>query len=158
MSVIFVLLFSSIPYNVNFPDIPVLTTLLAADVISDAILIFAPLQLVWRTTLSRAQKIRITAIFSTTFITTAVSMNHVYFVLEKGGLEEALAAVIQVRHFIFYAMFFQSPSSFPKLGWCMHQLAGCSSDHASFASPTMPFTEIFSQAFMYPLIGTLSAS
>lgn len=76
----------------------------------------------------------------------------------KGRLAGGFSCCNTGTPFHFYAMFFQCPSSFPKLGWCMHQLAGCSSDHASFASPTMPFTEIFSQAFMYPLIGTLSAS
>ncbi|KAF8164765.1 hypothetical protein B0H34DRAFT_670777 [Crassisporium funariophilum] len=65
------------------------------DVACDAILILAPLRLAWKTNLSRAQKIRIMAIFSTTFITTAISMNHVYFVLKTGGLPEALAAVLQ---------------------------------------------------------------
>ena len=68
-----------------------------ADVISDAILILAPVRLVWKTKLSAAQKIRVMAIFSTTLITTAVSLNHAYFVLKWGGLREALAAVLQVR-------------------------------------------------------------
>jgi len=65
------------------------------DVISDAILILAPVRLVWKTKLSAAQKIRVMAIFSTTLMTTAVSLNHAYFVLKWGGLREALAAVLQ---------------------------------------------------------------
>ncbi|KAF8905800.1 hypothetical protein CPB84DRAFT_1771225 [Gymnopilus junonius] len=65
------------------------------DVISDAILILAPVMLVWKTKLSSAQKIRIMAVFSTTLMTTAVSLNHAYFVLKWGGLREALAAVLQ---------------------------------------------------------------
>ncbi|KDR73778.1 hypothetical protein GALMADRAFT_100630 [Galerina marginata CBS 339.88] len=65
------------------------------DVLSDAILVFAPLRLVWHTKLSKPQKIRVTAIFSTTLISTAVSLNHAFFVLRRGGLQEALAAVLQ---------------------------------------------------------------
>ncbi|KDR74311.1 hypothetical protein GALMADRAFT_211910 [Galerina marginata CBS 339.88] len=65
------------------------------DVVSDAILILAPVRLVWKTKLSAAQKVRVMAIFSTTLITTAVSLNHAYFVLKWGGLQEALAAILQ---------------------------------------------------------------
>ncbi|KIJ40421.1 hypothetical protein M422DRAFT_173811, partial [Sphaerobolus stellatus SS14] len=65
------------------------------DVLCDAFLIFVPLRLVWNIRLTRAQKIRITAIFSTTIVTTCVSMNHAFFVLRAGGLKEALAAIVQ---------------------------------------------------------------
>ncbi|KIJ32979.1 hypothetical protein M422DRAFT_130661, partial [Sphaerobolus stellatus SS14] len=65
------------------------------EVLCDAFLIFVPLRLVWNIRLTRAQKIRITAIFSTTIVTTCVSMNHAFFVLRAGGLKEALAAIVQ---------------------------------------------------------------
>ncbi|KAF9545339.1 hypothetical protein CPC08DRAFT_392912 [Agrocybe pediades] len=65
------------------------------DVLSDAILVFAPIRLVWRIRLTGAQKIRVIAIFSTTLVSTAISLNHAYFVLKWGGLQEALAAVMQ---------------------------------------------------------------
>ena len=68
----------------------------SADVISDAILIFAPVRLVWRVRLSLPQKIRATAIFSATTLSTAVSLYHASWVLRDGGLNEAMAAVIQV--------------------------------------------------------------
>ncbi|KIJ23914.1 hypothetical protein M422DRAFT_275417 [Sphaerobolus stellatus SS14] len=55
------------------------------DVLCDAFLIFVPLCL----------KIRITAIFSTTIVTTCVSMSHAFFVLRAGELKEALAAIVQ---------------------------------------------------------------
>ena len=45
--------------------------------------------------LTKAQKIRIAAIFSTTILTTAFALNHAYFVF-KGGIKEALAAILQV--------------------------------------------------------------
>ncbi|KAH9483246.1 hypothetical protein JR316_0005350 [Psilocybe cubensis] len=67
------------------------------DVLSDAILILAPIQLVWRINLDYQQKIRVVAIFSTTLATTAISLNHAYFVLKWGGLPELLAAVLQNR-------------------------------------------------------------
>ncbi|PPQ82833.1 hypothetical protein CVT25_009208 [Psilocybe cyanescens] len=83
----------------NHPQCPLGTNVAVAqvitDVLSDAILILAPTRLVWRTKLSHAQKIRVIAIFSTTLITTAISLNHAYFVLKWGGLQEALAAVLQ---------------------------------------------------------------
>ncbi|PCH34899.1 hypothetical protein WOLCODRAFT_139640 [Wolfiporia cocos MD-104 SS10] len=65
------------------------------DVISDAILIIAPVRMVWGVRLSRAQKIRLIAIFSTTMITTAVGLDHAYWILKNGGLVEVLAAVIE---------------------------------------------------------------
>jgi len=65
-------------------------------VVSDAILVLAPVRLVWRIKLTPAQKIRVISIFSTTLVTTAISLNHAYFVLKWGGLQEALAAVMQV--------------------------------------------------------------
>lgn len=65
------------------------------DVLSDAVLIVAPIRLVWRVRLSMAQKIRVIAIFSSTMLSTAVSLNHASWVIRGGGLMEAMAAVIQ---------------------------------------------------------------
>ena len=77
---------------------PFLIFMMLADVLGDAIVILAPIRLVWRTTLSKPQKIRIIAIFSTTVIMTAVSLNHAFTVLlNGGGLTEALASLLQVR-------------------------------------------------------------
>ncbi|TFK55517.1 hypothetical protein OE88DRAFT_628840 [Heliocybe sulcata] len=69
------------------------------DVMTDAILVAAPLRLVWKVKLSPAQKIRIMAVFSSTTIATAVSLYHAYAILRFGGFEEARAAVIQVLTF-----------------------------------------------------------
>ncbi len=66
------------------------------DVISDAILIVAPIRLLWRIHLESSTKIRLMAVFGTTLITTAVSLYHAYAVFRIGGLSEALAATIQV--------------------------------------------------------------
>lgn len=65
------------------------------DVVTDAILVAVPLKLVWRVKLTRPQKIRIIAIFSSTSIATAVSLYHSYAILRFGGFQEARAAVIQ---------------------------------------------------------------
>lgn len=67
-----------------------------ADVLSDTILILAPFRLVYRVRLSRAQKIRVLAIFSTSAITTIVSLTHAYYVITDGGLKEAVAAMFEV--------------------------------------------------------------
>ncbi|TFK55489.1 hypothetical protein OE88DRAFT_1641386 [Heliocybe sulcata] len=65
------------------------------DVVTDAILVSAPLKLVWRVKLTRPRKIRIMAVFSSTAVATAVSLYHAYAILRFGGFQEARAAVIQ---------------------------------------------------------------
>ena len=69
----------------------------SGDVLSDTFIIVAPIRLVYRVSLSRSQKIRLVAIFSTTIVTTIVSLNHAAFVITVGGLKEILAAIVQVR-------------------------------------------------------------
>ncbi|KAG7441922.1 uncharacterized protein BT62DRAFT_1079673 [Guyanagaster necrorhizus] len=68
---------------------------ITVDVISDAILIVAPIRLLWRVHLESSTKIRLMAVFGTTLITTAVSLYHAYVVFRIGGLPEARAATIQ---------------------------------------------------------------
>ncbi|KAG1821065.1 uncharacterized protein BJ212DRAFT_977470 [Suillus subaureus] len=46
--------------------------------------------------LTKAQKIRILAIFSTSAITTVVSLVHAYYVLSDGGLREAVTAMVEI--------------------------------------------------------------
>ena len=67
-----------------------------ADVLSDTTLILAPFRLVYKVRLTRAQKIRILSIFSTSAITTVVSLVHAYYVISDGGLKEAVAAMVEV--------------------------------------------------------------
>ncbi|KAF8437246.1 hypothetical protein L210DRAFT_3682683, partial [Boletus edulis BED1] len=45
------------------------------------ILILAPFHLIYKVRLSRAQKIRVLSIFSTSAITTIVSLSHAYYVV-----------------------------------------------------------------------------
>ncbi|KAG1809634.1 uncharacterized protein BJ212DRAFT_1279157, partial [Suillus subaureus] len=66
------------------------------DVFGDTILILAPIRLIYKVRLTKAQKIRILAIFSASAITTAVSLAHAYYVLSDGGLREAVAAMVEV--------------------------------------------------------------
>lgn len=78
-----------------------------ADVVSDTILIVAPVSLLLRARLTRPLKIRLVSVFAATSITTAVSLWHAYAVLRIGGLWEIVAAVAQVRvsvhiHFGFF--------------------------------------------------------
>ncbi|KAF8138905.1 hypothetical protein EV363DRAFT_1315109 [Boletus edulis] len=65
------------------------------DVFGDMILILAPFRLIYKVRLSRAQKIRVLSIFSTSAITTIVSLSHAYYVLKDGGLKEATAALFE---------------------------------------------------------------
>jgi hypothetical protein len=74
---------------------------ISADVIGDSILILAPFRLIYKVRLTKAQKIRILTIFSTSAITTVVSLAHAYYVLSDGGLKEAVAAMVEVQYYQF---------------------------------------------------------
>ncbi|KAG2141421.1 uncharacterized protein EDB93DRAFT_1241775 [Suillus bovinus] len=65
------------------------------DVFGDTVLILAPVRLVYKARLSKAHKIRILLIFSTSAITTVVSLAHAYYVLSDGELKEAVAAIVE---------------------------------------------------------------
>jgi hypothetical protein len=67
-----------------------------ADVLSDVILISTPIMLIMGVKLSRSERTRIIAVFSTSAIVTVVCINHAYWVIKYGGIREAQAAVIQV--------------------------------------------------------------
>lgn len=71
--------------------------LLKADVISDLLLVAAPMRLLWRVQLQRGLKLRLRAVFATTLIGTAVSLYHAYCVLRFSGIPEFLAATLQVQ-------------------------------------------------------------
>ncbi|KAG2104354.1 uncharacterized protein F5147DRAFT_704035 [Suillus discolor] len=65
------------------------------DVFGDTVLILAPFRLIYKVRLTKAQKIRILAIFSTSAITTVVSLVHAYYILSNEGLKEAMAAAVE---------------------------------------------------------------
>ncbi|KAF7340300.1 hypothetical protein MVEN_01949100 [Mycena venus] len=69
---------------------------LITDVLSDTILIAAPISLLWRVKLQRGLKFRTRAVFATTSIGTAVSLYHAYCVFRFGGIPEFLAATLQL--------------------------------------------------------------
>ncbi|KAJ7076209.1 hypothetical protein B0H15DRAFT_864546 [Mycena belliarum] len=66
------------------------------DVLSDAMLIAAPLRLLWRVHLHRGLKFRLLAVFTTSLITTAVGMYHAFTILRIGGFTEAMAGIIEM--------------------------------------------------------------
>ena len=69
--------------------------------LSDATLILAPFRLVYRIRLTGAQKIRVLSVFSTSAITTVISLVHAYYVFTNGELKEAMAAICEVQLFLF---------------------------------------------------------
>ncbi|KAG2356952.1 hypothetical protein BDR07DRAFT_1421775 [Suillus spraguei] len=69
--------------------------LIITDVFGDTIIILAPFRLIYNVKLTKARKIRILAIFSTSAITTIVSLVHAYYVLSDGGLKETMAAMVE---------------------------------------------------------------
>ncbi|KIO02121.1 hypothetical protein M404DRAFT_148358, partial [Pisolithus tinctorius Marx 270] len=66
------------------------------DVLGDTILILAPFHLIYKVRLTKAQKIRLLSIFSTSGATTIVSLTHAYYLLSDGGLKEILAAIVEL--------------------------------------------------------------
>ncbi|KAI6004532.1 hypothetical protein F5J12DRAFT_722404, partial [Pisolithus orientalis] len=70
-------------------------TQIITDVLSDTILILAPFHLICKIRLNKAQKIRLMSVFSTSGITTVVSLTHAYYVLSDGGLKEGLTAIVE---------------------------------------------------------------
>ncbi|KAI5996854.1 hypothetical protein F5J12DRAFT_346810 [Pisolithus orientalis] len=66
-----------------------------SDVLSDTILIIAPFRLIYRVRLTKAQKIRLLSVFSTSAITTIVSLVHAYYVLANAGLKVIVAAIFE---------------------------------------------------------------
>ncbi|KAI0030147.1 hypothetical protein K488DRAFT_54872, partial [Vararia minispora EC-137] len=69
--------------------------LFVTDVVSDAILVLAPLCLLAGVK-NRALVIRVTAVFLTTVLSTAFSLYHGYEIFTVGGTSEARAATFQV--------------------------------------------------------------
>jgi hypothetical protein len=63
-------------------------------VLSDLVLIVAPLKLLWRVRVNFATKVRLFAVFLATVVTTGVSLYYIYAVLRIHGLEEQWAATI----------------------------------------------------------------
>ncbi|KAI5986031.1 hypothetical protein F5J12DRAFT_728914, partial [Pisolithus orientalis] len=70
-------------------------TQIITDVLGDMILIIAPVRLIYKVKLTKAQKIRLLSIFSTSAGTTVVSIAHGYYVYSGGGLREVLAAIAE---------------------------------------------------------------
>ncbi|KAI5996831.1 hypothetical protein F5J12DRAFT_346201 [Pisolithus orientalis] len=66
------------------------------DVLSDTILILAPFRLIYNIKLTKAQKTRLLSIFSTSVVTTVVSLSHAYYALIDGGLKAIMAATVEV--------------------------------------------------------------
>jgi hypothetical protein len=69
----------------------------AAYIAADAILIYAPIQLIWCTRFPPSIKIRLITVFAATVITTVASLYYIYTLLKVRGIAEDFAAVIQVR-------------------------------------------------------------
>ncbi|KAG1819111.1 uncharacterized protein BJ212DRAFT_72835 [Suillus subaureus] len=70
-------------------------TQMITDVLADFFLIVAPFFLIYKVRLSRSQKVRILSVFSTSAITTIVSLTHAYYIFAGGGLKEVMAAIVE---------------------------------------------------------------
>ncbi|KAG2124163.1 hypothetical protein BD769DRAFT_1468852 [Suillus cothurnatus] len=70
---------------------------IVTDVFGDTVLILAPFILIYKATLTTAQRVRVICLFSTSAITTAVSLTHAYYVFTVGGLQEAVSAMFEVH-------------------------------------------------------------
>ncbi|KAF9463858.1 hypothetical protein BDZ94DRAFT_1308357 [Collybia nuda] len=70
-------------------------TQLITDVFADSCLIAFPMRLLWNLRVSKGQRLRLLLIFSTSIITSIVSLVHAYYVLRVGGLEELVVAIVE---------------------------------------------------------------
>ena len=68
------------------------------DTIADSILIVVPLRLLWQLDKSCPQRRRLIVVFSSSIITTATSLIHVYCILRVGGYITLFSGFIEVRH------------------------------------------------------------
>jgi hypothetical protein len=66
-------------------------------VVTDAILVFTPIYLIWPARLPKGTKIRLSAVFAATLATTAISLYKVYTTIVVGGLAEEISAEIEVE-------------------------------------------------------------
>ncbi|KAG1775294.1 hypothetical protein EV702DRAFT_1120009 [Suillus placidus] len=68
---------------------------IVTDILGDTVLILAPFLLIYKATLTTAQRVRVICLFSTSAITTLVSLTHAYYVITVGGLKEAVSAMFE---------------------------------------------------------------
>ncbi|KAG1860960.1 hypothetical protein F4604DRAFT_1508120, partial [Suillus subluteus] len=70
-------------------------TEMITDVLGDFFLILTPFFFLYKVRLSRVQKVWILSVFSTSAITTIVSLTHAYYIFSDGETKEALLIVLQ---------------------------------------------------------------
>ncbi|KAG1884293.1 hypothetical protein F4604DRAFT_1574803 [Suillus subluteus] len=70
-------------------------TEMITDVLGDFFLILTPFFFLYKVRLSRAQKVRILSVFSTSAITTIVSLTHAYYIFSDGGTKEGMTAMVE---------------------------------------------------------------
>ncbi|KAG2030151.1 hypothetical protein BDR03DRAFT_1017453 [Suillus americanus] len=68
---------------------------IVTDVLGDTVLILAPFLIIYKATLTTAHRVRVICLFSTSAITTVVSLTHAYYVLTVGELKEAVSAMFE---------------------------------------------------------------
>jgi hypothetical protein len=64
--------------------------------VTDVILVYAPIQLIWGIRFPQTIKIRLIAVFAATLIITAASLYQIYASLKVHGITEDIAATILV--------------------------------------------------------------
>lgn len=70
--------------------------ILLADVCADLLLVLTPIRIFATSSLMRAQRVRLIAVFSATLATTVASLVHGVLVLQGGGIREGVAATAEV--------------------------------------------------------------
>ncbi|EIW74738.1 hypothetical protein CONPUDRAFT_140220 [Coniophora puteana RWD-64-598 SS2] len=105
-------------------------------VLSDFILIAAPIRLVWKVKLTPAQKIRLIAIFCSTAITTIVSLVHMAYLLRVGGLDEIMAGIAEMSVTLIVASLSVLVAFFTHVSDSHHGSSGSGSGSGSGSRPT----------------------
>ncbi|KAI0734234.1 hypothetical protein C8Q72DRAFT_873264 [Fomitopsis betulina] len=68
---------------------------LATDILADLLLIIAPLRLIWGMSAEDGTRRRLMIIFSTSIVTTIVSLVHAALILSNGGIKVVIAAIVE---------------------------------------------------------------
>ncbi|EPT05663.1 hypothetical protein FOMPIDRAFT_1044980 [Fomitopsis schrenkii] len=68
---------------------------LVTDILADLLLIIAPLRLIWGMSAEDGTRRRLMIIFSTSIVTTIVSLVHAALILTDGGIKVVIAAIVE---------------------------------------------------------------
>ncbi|KAL1672652.1 hypothetical protein EV122DRAFT_294734 [Schizophyllum commune] len=82
---------------------PVAIAQLITDIVADLMLGLAPMRLLWRSNLSKGQRMRLITVFASALLTTLVSLAHAYCIIAGKGTDEVYSAMYELSVSIIVA-------------------------------------------------------